>query len=301
MTDLVEPFARMLQDVFAPAAIRTMEHSGDAAAAWEAVEQSGYLDALVPEAADGAGLKLCDVQPLWQALGYYAVPLPVGETMIARALAAEAGLDLPNGPTALATGGANWPVCGEAFASAIVAEQGGALVVRSVGEPFEAASAEGALRRLAALLRASQITGAAARLTEMTAAYASERVQFGKPIGRQQALQQNMAQMAEDMVACRISAQLAAASGLVPSVANVAVAKSISSTAAPRIAATAHAVHGAIGISEEFDLQLYTRRLHEWRWAEGAEGYWNALLGAARLAQQAASVDVVRAMENAEI
>ena len=42
----------------------------------------------------------------------------------------------------------------------------------------------------------------------MTAAYANERIQFGKPIGKQQALQQQMAVMAEDMVACRIAAQL---------------------------------------------------------------------------------------------
>lgn len=36
---------------------------------------------------------------------------------------------------------------------------------------------------------------------------------------------------------------------------------------------------GAIGISEEYDLQLLTRRLHEWRLADGSEGYWEDLLG----------------------
>src|SRR3546814_5097152 len=48
-----------------------------------------------------------------------------------------------------------------------------------------------------AISRAALISGAADRVVTMTASYANERVQFGKPIGRQQALQQNMAVMAE--------------------------------------------------------------------------------------------------------
>ena len=73
-----------------------------------------------------------------------------------------------------------------------------------------------------------------------------------------------------------------------------ATAKSITSAAAARVANTAHAVHGAIGISEEHDLQLYTRRLHDWRLAWGSESYWNAVLGSARLGESAPSVDWVR-------
>ena len=139
------------------------------------------------------------------------------------------------------------------------------------------------------------IAGAADRLVEMTAAYANERIQFGKPIGRQQALQQTMAVMAEDAVAARIASQLGCAGAFPPALAAAATAKSVASKAAARIAASAHAVHGAIGISEEFDLQLYTRRLHEWRLADGSETYWNRLLGAARLADDGGSVDYVRA------
>ena len=45
------------------------------------------------------------------------------------------------------------------------------------------------------------------------------------------------------------------------------------------MASIAHAVHGAIGITTEYDLQLYTRRLHEWRMAHGSEAYWNLVLG----------------------
>lgn len=153
----------------------------------------------------------------------------------------------------------------------------------------------GGLRPIAAVTRALQIAGAADRLLEMSAAYANERVQFGKPIGRQQALQQNLAIMAEDAVAARIAAQLGAASGLPPKLAAAAAAKVTASSVAARIAATAHAVHGAIGVSAVFDLQLLTRRLHEWRLADGSEGYWSKLLGGVRMKNERGSVDFIRA------
>jgi acyl-CoA dehydrogenase len=62
------------------------------------------------------------------------------------------------------------------------------------------------------------------------------------------------------------------------------------------VAAIAHAVHGAIGISEEYDLQLLTRRLHGWRLADGSEGYWAGVLGELRAAAPAmATADFIRA------
>ena len=152
----------------------------------------------------------------------------------------------------------------------------------------------GGLRRAAAVLRAALIAGAADRLTTMTADYANERIQFGKPIGKQQALQQQLAVMAEDMVAARIAAHIGGAASFPPALAAAATAKSVASSAAARVAAIAHAVHGAIGISAEYDLQLYTRRLQAWRLADGSESYWNRLLGAERLAAPSGSVDFVR-------
>ena len=46
------------------------------------------------------------------------------------------------------------------------------------------------------------------------------------------------------------------------------------------MAEAAHAVIGAIGISAEHDLQLYTRRLHAMRLAHGSESHWQRVLGA---------------------
>jgi alkylation response protein AidB-like acyl-CoA dehydrogenase len=85
------------------------------------------------------------------------------------------------------------------------------------------------------------------------------------------------------VIAARIAAEIVCAAGFPASLFRVAVAKTVTSQAAVPIATIAHAVHGAIGISEEYDLQLFTRRLHEWRLADGSEAYWSRLLGGARI------------------
>lgn len=310
MSEFLEPFERMLEALSSPATVRAIEVGESPEAPWNGIAESGFLDALVPEERGGAGLPLAEVGVLWQALGRHAVPLPVGETMIARALLADA----PGGPIALITASAAGEIVapfGRVADHVLIEKDGQLHLVAADGAPTDifgstalrlnpafgeavAAAPEGGLRAITAILRAALIAGAADRLTTMTAAYANERVQFGKPIGKQQALQQQLAVMAEDMVACRIASQLGCAGGFPPSLAAAATAKSVTSSAAARLAATAHAVHGAIGISEEYDLQLYTRRLHEWRLADGSETYWNRLLGAARLADDRGSVDYVR-------
>lgn len=60
-----------------------------------------------------------------------------------------------------------------------------------------------------ALLRSAQIAGASLALLEMTSSYASERSQFGRPIGAFQAIQQQLAVFAEQAVAATIAAEAA--------------------------------------------------------------------------------------------
>ena len=139
------------------------------------------------------------------------------------------------------------------------------------------------LRAIAAVLRAMLIAGAAGALLDATVSYANDRQQFGKPIGRQQVVQQQIAVLAQHAVAARISAALGARGGIMPSLRDAAVAKIVAGTAAVQAATIVHAVHGAIGISEEFDLQLLTRRLYAWRLADGSERYWAERLGAQAL------------------
>lgn len=315
LNELAEPFGRLLASVSMPAAVRDIEAGGSASAMWESISASGFLDAVVDETSGGAGLDLADVEPLFELIGAHAVPLPVAETMVARALLGKAGIAAPDGPIVLVTS-ISQPVPCALVASHGLVEAGEHLVLAELAALAPQTTgvhhglstvltrapsrdiclprpADG-LRPLAAIVRAALIAGAAARLTDMSTNYCNERNQFGKPISRQQSLQHMLAVMAEDMIACRIAAQLGLSRGLNVPVAVAATAKATTSSAAVRIAATAHAVHGAIGISEEYDLQLLTRRLHEWRLADGSEGYWTAQLGRARLASSVSSIDWVR-------
>lgn len=166
-------------------------------------------------------------------------------------------------------------------------EIGQAMIERSGRDAYAQASAR-------AVLLAAAIAGASNHLLEVTTAYANERNQFGKPIGRQQALQQNLALMAEHCVAVRMASELAAQGSEWPGALQAAVAKTVASQSAPLIANIAHAVHGAIGISEEHDLQLYTRRLHAWRLEAGSEGLWSRRIGHGLLLSCDTSVDWLR-------
>ncbi len=143
------------------------------------------------------------------------------------------------------------------------------------------------------VLLASAIAGAADRVLEMTVAYAGQRIQFGKPIGRQQAIQQQLALMVEQVLAIRMAVQLAADCDWPPKEL-AALAKTVAATYAPLVANTAHAVHGAIGISDEYDLQLYTRRLHAWRLDRGSETAWSTVLGRSLLTSDDGTLDFMR-------
>lgn len=165
---------------------------------------------------------------------------------------------------------------------------GRAMVERAGYDAAHAATSE-------VVMLSAMMAGAGDRLLEMTTAYANERVQFGKPIGRQQAVQQSLAVMAEHCIAVRLTVELAGDGAGPPGGLRAALAKSVASAAAPVIANIAHAVHGAIGISAEYDLQLYTRRLHAWRAELGSESLHSRVLGRSMLASDAKSVDWLRA------
>lgn len=137
----------------------------------------------------------------------------------------------------------------------------------------------------AAMLRAAQISGALQGVLEQTIRYAGERVQFGKAIGSFQALQQQIAQLAEQCGAATVAAECAFAESadgaggfaLLP----IAAARVASAEAASLAASVAHTVHGAIGFTHECALQWSTRRLWAWRSEYGNATVWAQRLGQA--------------------
>jgi acyl-CoA dehydrogenase len=137
-----------------------------------------------------------------------------------------------------------------------------------------------ALRRFGAVMRSLAIAGALETVLAMTVDYAQTRVQFGRPIGKFQAIQQNLAILAGQTVAAGAAADIAAdafASGLDP--ADIAAAKARTGEAASIAAGIAHQVHGAIGFTQEHRLHFFTKRLWSWRDEFGNEAEWSQALG----------------------
>ncbi|HEX6548501.1 MAG TPA: acyl-CoA dehydrogenase family protein [Candidatus Dormibacteraeota bacterium] len=128
------------------------------------------------------------------------------------------------------------------------------------------------------LLRAVQMAGAAARARDLTVQYGAERRQFGQPINRFQAVQQEMAEMASEAAAAAAAVDQALEAG---SELRVRAAKVAAGRAAARVAAIAHQVHGAIGFTHEHELHRYTTIIWRWRDQDGTEAEHAVELGRA--------------------
>ncbi len=135
----------------------------------------------------------------------------------------------------------------------------------------------GDAQRRGALMRSIQIAGALERVRDMTVQYAAERRQFGQPLNRFQAVQQQLAEMAGEVALAGAAVDAAVADPLSPK--HVAAAKVVAGHAAGRVAAIAHQVHGAIGFTHEHQLRRWTLKLWEWRDQFGTESAWSEALG----------------------
>lgn len=131
-----------------------------------------------------------------------------------------------------------------------------------------------------ALLRSAQIAGASLAYEEVISSNASERSQFGRPIGAFQAIQQQLAVFAEQAVAATIAAEAAfVESDKSLASLTIAVAKVSTAEAASSAASIAHSVHGAIGFTQEYSLHLLSRRLWSWRSEFGSASFWSQRIG----------------------
>lgn len=153
--------------------------------------------------------------------------------------------------------------------------------VRPVGSGVSRAG----LYRRGALARAVMMSGALERAMDLAVGYAQERVQFGRPISRFQAVQQNLAVLAGQTAAAVAAANLGIeALGNKQEAFLIAVAKTRVGEAATLACEIAHQVHGAIGYTREYALQLSTRRLWSWREEFGSDPEWAARVGEAACA-----------------
>jgi acyl-CoA dehydrogenase len=139
-----------------------------------------------------------------------------------------------------------------------------------------------------ALMRAVQMAGALQRSLGYSLQYANDRVQFGRPIGKFQAVQHMLAVLAGHVAASAAAADAAIElSSEAPEPFFIAVAKSRVGEAAGKGAEIAHQVHGAMGFTREHNLHHLTRRLWSWRDEFGNETHWQTRIGEMALKQGA--------------
>lgn len=308
---------RLLADLCTQSIIDAAEAGTFPQALWDALVETGLTVAGLPEEAGGAGGEIGDSMLVMRQAGKFAAPVPLAEHFIAGLLLSECGASLPAEPVTVADG--QFTLTGEtlsgraenvAFASwcrYIVAIAGDKLCLvdlsncsiapgRNIaGEPRDAVSIDTKpdavfdygpdiierLRLLGAATRASLMAGALESVLEMSVQYSMERSQFGRPISKFQAIQQQLATLAGEVAASTMAAQVI--DSLDPI--DVAIAKARIGEAVTPSADIAHQVHGAMGYTMEHSLNHRTRRLWSWRDEYGNERFWQIKVGRSLVAE----------------
>ena len=289
---------------------------------WAALAEAGLDRALATEADGGAGLGWSDVREMLEVAGRFAAPVPLADTTAACALLRSAGVSLPAGAGVLGlahrdgdrivaqgvahASQARWvactmaqgegtghrlsvfPVsCAQVDAGVGISGEQRSRLSWAAGDAIAAASLPPGIDALlaGAAVRVAQIAGGCARVVDLATSYANTREQFGRPIGKFQAIQQQLAQAGSWSAMAAMGSRLAlSGNGVALDASRVAVAKQVAGTAVEVCTRVAHAVHGAIGITGEYDLQLFTRHLWNWGADFGSSLTWAGVIGRAVLA-----------------
>lgn len=278
------------------------------------LREAGLDLALLPEADGGVGCLLGEAAEVVRAWGAYAAPLPIVELLLAprlsglcgkpelatnatvaqeRTVSAQTVFEAPLIPgcevvlailsdeKAIAV----LPCDGPAFSD--LAGNGWVrfdpTVVRSAGEMMlpEADALEG-ISVAGTLLTAVLISGAMDRVVDTMIEYANTRTQFGRPIGKFQAVQHLIADASAEATVTRAVVEAAlreADAGTLTRMDQLA-AKAQAGRAATLVASAAHQLLGAIGFTEEHELHHFTKRLWWWRDDWGRQADCEERLGA---------------------
>jgi len=150
-----------------------------------------------------------------------------------------------------------------------------------VGEAPQGVNAE-SLRLRGALSRVMMMAGALEAMSELTIEYTTDRQQFGRPVGRFQAVQQHLVWGAQDAAITTMAAQVAARDAsrdLMSAKFQIGAAKVVADEAASTATRWAHQAHGAMGMTQEYALHHYSRRLWAWRHEYSSPGQWASQVG----------------------
>ncbi|WP_421863720.1 acyl-CoA dehydrogenase family protein [Parvibaculum sp.] len=307
----------LLAERVTKALVQKAEEGDFPAALWNEVEANGLTRVLVPESQGGAGGTWADAAIVLKAAGEHVTPLPLADALLANWFLVQAGIEVPEGVTTLLDGaftleggklsgeassvpfGRNAahgvaivkddvvlvPLDGAAIEPGlnVAREPRDRVVLKGASATVKKATLPGnAMKLYGALIRSCQMAGALGYLSSQSVAYANERTQFGKPIGKFQAIQQQLAVLSTQAAACGVVTDHACAQvdKRGPDAAfEIAIAKVRVDDASSIATSIAHQVHGAIGFTYEHGLHFATRRLWSWRAEFGAGNDWAAMLG----------------------
>ncbi|SDT51455.1 acyl-CoA dehydrogenase family protein [Actinoplanes derwentensis] len=254
---------------YSPAAQELADMTRDLACSgrplWPALAEAGVLAAALPERAGGDGHGLPEQCAILVELGRAAAAVPYLTSILTASAVAHFGTDeqvetlaipasrgsliltpdlrpSPAGAAWLSPAGpASLPPAGAAWLS-----PAGAASLPPAGAAW--------LRERLTIGAAAMQLGITERALEMTADYARERVQFGRPIGSFQAVAQRLADAWIDVEALRLTLWQAVCR---PETAEIATAGFWAAEVGHRVLHTAVHVHGGVGIDLEYPLHRY--------------------------------------------
>jgi alkylation response protein AidB-like acyl-CoA dehydrogenase len=130
------------------------------------------------------------------------------------------------------------------------------------------------IARKGTVIECAFLVGLAQKDFEISVQYAKDRIQFGRPIGSFQAIQHKAADMVTDVDGARFIMYKAAwsvAEDEPDADMDVHMAKAWCSEATRRVVAHGQQIHGGIGFTKEYIIQLYFRRqkASELAWGDG--------------------------------
>ncbi len=326
-TILGDSVTKLLADHATKETIQAAEEGTWPDALWTALVESGMTRMLE----EGAGATWEDAYVVLKAAGAHQAPVPLAEAILAGFLLGRAGIAVPDGIVTVMEGDfkldggrlsgvASRVPWGRHAGHAVALVESGWGVETVLApldyvrldkdqniarEPRDRLSFDrvvvdtgwagvpgNALRLLGALMRSAQMAGALDDLLRQSVRYANERTQFGKPIGKFQAIQHELAVLATQAAAVGIASAHAAAraskaSSVDAAAFEIAVAKIRADDATSIATSIAHQVHGAIGFTYEHGLHFATRRLWSWRAEFGSGAEWADWLGREMLARGA--------------
>jgi acyl-CoA dehydrogenase len=122
--------------------------------------------------------------------------------------------------------------------------------------------------------------GALGAVAQMTVDYTNQRHQFGKPVATFQAVQLHLITAAQSAVRAQMAADIAVRALAAGDASfEIAAARVIVDDAITLGTRAAHQAHGAMGVTREYPLHHFTRRLWAWRHEWGTTRDWRRRVG----------------------